>query len=467
MQVKNNEDEMMHKIEKNEASKEKHPPGLYMLFLTEMWERFSYYGMRALLILYLTTEFVRGGLAFDPATAALIYGWYTGLTYITPLIGGYISDRFLGQRKAIVVGATIMALGQFALFAQQTKTFLFIGLFLLVIGNGFFKPNISTLVGKLYSDGDKRKDSAFTIFYMGINVGAFLAPLVCGTLAENIFAVKKAGEIMQYGFKYGFLAAGIGMILSQIIFMALSQKYLGDIGKHTVVDSNGKLKEDNNKPLTLQEKKRTAVIIIITLFVIVFWTGFEQAGSSLTIYTKDFINRDIFGKELAVSWFQSLNPFFIVSLGPIMSILWLKLANRPEGDLSIPKKMSLGMILLGVGFLLMVGAVLQRGNAGDDVTVKANMIWLVGTYFFHTLGELCLSPIGLSMVSKIAPPKYASLLMGVWLSSNGIANILAGYLASYVGSLGALSIFGGIACISILCGLILYSLRNKIEAMMA
>ena len=457
---------------KSNNTKVKHPPGLYLLFFTEMWERFSYYGMRALLVLYLTTELIKGGLGFSAQSATLLYGYFTGFVYFTPLIGGWLSDTYLGQRKAITIGGITMALGQFTLFAGHSKTFLYLGLFLLIIGNGFFKPNISTLVGKLYPDGDKRRDGAFTIFYMGINVGAFLAPLVCGTLAESIFAQKQGETIMHYGFKYGFLAAGLGMILGQILFNALSNKYLGDIGKYPVSKQNSNDKNNNKnseaskKPLTKKEKERTAVIFILAAFVVVFWAGFEQAGSSLTIYTQDFINRNAFGTEIPVSWFQSLNPVLIVILAPIVAKVWTKLANSKRGDLPTPVKMAFGMILLGLGFLLMVGACLQRGNAGNDVTVKASMLWLVGTYFVHTLGELCLSPVGLSMVSKMAPPKLASLLMGVWLMASFFANIIGGYVASYVETLGHIQVFGTIAGVVIFCGLILLTLRKKLISMM-
>ncbi|HSQ88870.1 peptide MFS transporter [Romboutsia sp.] len=455
------------KLQSNDA-KVKHPPGLYLLFFTEMWERFSYYGMRALLVMYLTTELVSGGLGFDKSSATLLYGYFTGFVYFTPLIGGWLSDKYLGQRKAVTIGGITMALGQLALFASQSKQALYLGLFLLIIGNGFFKPNISTLVGKLYPDGDSRRDGAFTIFYMGINLGAFLAPLVCGTLAEGIFAQKQGETIIHYGFKYGFLAAAIGMIVGQILFNALSNKYLGDIGKYPVSKqkTNDKNSEVSNKPLTKKEKERTAVIFILAAFVIFFWAGFEQAGSSLTIYTQDYINRNAFGMEVPVSWFQSLNPVLIVLLAPIMSMIWTKLASSKRGDLSTPVKMAFGMLLLGAGFLLMVGACLQRGNAGDDITVKASMIWLVGTYFLHTLGELCLSPVGLSMVSKMAPPKLASLLMGVWLMASFFANIIGGYIASYVERLGHIEVFGTIAAAVIFFGLILLALRKKLVAMM-
>lgn len=452
----------------NETGKMKHPPGLYMLFFTEAWERFSYYGMRALLVMYLTSSLVTGGLGFNKAEAMSLYGTFTSLVYLTPLVGGYLSDRFLGQRLAITIGGVTMAAGQFALFSSQSKGALYLGLFLLIIGNGFFKPNISTLVGQLYPEGDKRKDAAFTIFYMGINLGAFVAPFICGGLAEQLFAVRQGGEIVHYGFKYGFLAAGIGMVLGQLIFNLLGNKYLGEIGKKPV----GTVKSDNNKtvvenkPLTSQEKRRTAVIFILAAFVVFFWTGFEQAGSSMTIYTKDFIDRNAFGMELPVSWFQSLNPVFIVIFAPIVAKIWMKLSNRPQGDMNIPTKMALGLVLLGGGFLLMVGAVLQRGGAGDDVTVKANMLWLVGAYFLHTIGELCLSPVGLSMVSKLAPKKLASLLMGVWLLSSSVANKLAGVLASFMDQLGHLQIFGGIAVAVIIFGLLLLTLNKKLSEMM-
>lgn len=444
----------------------KHPPGLYLLFLTEMWERFSYYGMRALLVMYLTTELVRGGLNFDKVTAMSLYGTFTSLVYFTPMVGGFITDRYLGQRKAITIGGITMAIGQFILFAQPNRTGLYLGLLFLIIGNGFFKPNISVLVGDLYSPGDKRKDSAFTIFYMGINVGSFLAPLVCGTLAEKTFATVQGGQVVHYGFRYGFLAAGIGMIISQILFSLLSNKYLGDIGKVPSGKPNKSKAQKKSEPLTKQEKLNTAVILILTSFVVFFWAGFEQAGSSLTIYTQDFINRDVMGKEIAVSWFQSLNPIFVVMFAPVLSALWIRLSKRDKGDLSIPAKMATGMILLGIGFILMLGACVQRGDAGNDVAVKANIMWLVGAYFFHTMGELCLSPVGLSMVSKLAPPKFASLLMGVWLLSTAIANKLAGTLAGYVETLGHMQIFGGIAVVSIVLGLILMVLSKKIVSMM-
>ncbi len=454
-------------------AKRKHPPGLYLLFFTEMWERFSYYGMRGLLTLYLSKTAMEGGLGFDKADASLIYGWFTGFVYLTPIIGGWIADKYIGQRRAILIGGVTMMLGQFSLaygasIGESAIAFTYLGLLMLIIGNGFFKPNISTLVGELYVQGDPRRDSAFTIFYMGINVGAFLAPLVCGFLAEDYFATKGIdGEgketIIRYAFQYGFLAAGIGMMLGQIVFNGLATKYLGAIGKSPKVPE---VSEDGLKvPLTDKERDRMSVIFVITVFVTFFWAGFEQAGSSLTLYTDSYIDREVFGWTIPTSWFQSVNPLFIVALGPIVAAIWFRLAKKGK-DLSIPVKMSLGMILLGVGFLFMVGAVMERGDAGEDTTIKAALWWLIMTYLFHTIGELCLSPIGLSMITKLAPVQLASMLMGVWFLSPFVAQIIGGYIAAYVEKLGAFTIFLTIAGFVILAGIVLFFLARKLVTMM-
>jgi len=445
----------------------KHPPGLYLLFFTEMWERFSYYGMRAILVLYLTTSLISGGLGFDKAYAMSIYGFFTGAVYITPLIGGYLTDRFIGRRTAITIGGILMALGNFSLFAFNNTAGFYLGLAFIIIGNGFFKPNISTLVGELYTENDKRRDAAFTIFYMGINVGAFFAPLICGYLAEDYFKTVVDG-VEHFGFKYGFLAASIGMIIGQVIFNTLGNKYLGDIGKAPTgkpVQASAKASAAN-APLTKQEKKRTAVILILVCFVVFFWAGFEQAGSSLTIYADKFIDRELGGWLVPTSWFQSLNPLFIVALAPILSALWIKLASSKRGDLSIPTKMALGMILLGLGFLVLLPAIWITGSDEHSIAVKANITFIVLTYFLHTLGELCLSPVGLSMVSKIAPIRFASLLMGVWLAGSGLANVLAGQLAAFTESLGYSQVFSLIGFAVIGLGLILLLFSKKLTRMM-
>lgn len=457
--------------------KKGHPKGLYLLFFTEMWERFSYYGMRAILIYYLTKTYLQGGLAIDPEKASLIFGYFAGFVYFTPLIGGWLSDKFLGQRLAITIGGITMMLGQFTLFAINTHTGLYLGLFLLIIGNGFFKPNISTLVGNLYEDGDDRRDAAFSIFYMGINLGALLAPIVIGILTEDIFAQKDAsGEIMTYGYKYGFLAAGIGMLIGQILFNSLAQKYLGDIGKKpkkvlnvedeiAVVQETVETGGENVKTV---EKQRISVIFILFLFSVFFWAGFEQAGSSIALYTDNFIDRSVTlpfvgDYTIPASLFQSVNPFFIVVLAPLFAMFW----SSPLGKkLTTPVKMGLGMIILGIGFWFMLGAVSERGGDIADPTIKASLWWLVMTYFTHTIGELCLSPVGLSVVTKLAPVRLASLLMAVWLLSSSVANFLGGYIAAYVEKMGAGQVFTYISGFVIVCGILLLLLSKQISKMM-
>ena len=458
-----------------ENEKKKHPKGLYLVFLTGMWERFSYYGMRGILMLYLTKTFLEGGLAFDKGTASLIYGFATGLTYFTPLIGGWIADNFLGQRKSVLLGGLIMFFGEFVLFAMNTHLGLYLGLFLLIIGNGFFKPNISALVGGLYEPGDKRLDSAFSIFYMGINLGAFLAPLITGLLTDNIFAthgVDANGKaiILSYGYKYGFLAAAIGMLIGELIFIFFAQKYLGNLGMHPKGGKKNIVEdkvEDSNMPLTKEEKERIAVIFIYFFFAIFFFAGFEQAGSSLTLYTDNYINRTVMGFEIPTSWFQSVNPLFIVLLAPVFASFWgTKMGQR----LSTPFKMGMGMILLGVGFFFMLGAVYERGGAigvdPKDVAIKASLAWLVLTYLTHTIGELCLSPVGLSTVTKLSPPKLAGLLMGVWMMAAFFANAAGGIIASYVEKLGASVVFAAVSGFVILCGLAMILLNKKLQSMM-
>lgn len=460
-------------------NQKQHPKGLFLLFFTEMWERFSYYGMRGILILYLSKTAMEGGLEMTKEHASQIYGLFTGLVYLTPIIGGWIADNYLGQRKSILIGGVLMMLGQFSLAFGGSVETTYLGFLLIIIGNGFFKPNISTVVGQLYPQGDPRRDSAFTIFYMGINLGAFLAPLVCGTLAEDIFASKEmmpdgSQKVTHYAFGYGFLAAGIGMGLGQILFNSLAKRYLGDIGvlptKKTKEKELGRDSADELNPqstvLSKVERDRMAVIFTITVFVTFFWAGFEQAGSSLSLYTDKYIDRTVFGWTIPTSFFQSVNPLFIILLGAPIAALWLRLGKRGK-DLSIPVKMALGMILLGVGFLFMLAAVAQRGGDGvEDEAVKASLVWLLGTYFFHTVGELCLSPVGLSMITKLAPVKFASMLMGVWFLSPFVAQIAGGFIAGYVEQLGAGTVFTMITGFVIAAGVLLFLLSRKLVTMM-
>lgn len=463
------------------APKKGHPKGLYLLFFTEMWERFSYYGMRAILIYYLTKTYIQGGLGIDKAEATLLYGYFTGLVYFTPLIGGWLADKYIGKRMAITIGGITMMLGQFVLFGMNSMTGLYAGLLLLIIGNGFFKPNISTLVGGLYEEGDDRRDSAFSIFYMGINLGALFAPLVIGYLTDDLFAVKSGDEIMSFGYKYGFLASGIGMLLGQLVFNTLAQKYLGDLGKKPVTNKASVAGEETKEAVSInpqtgevltkaQENQRITVIYILFAFAVFFWAGFEQAGSSLSLYTDSYINREVTvpfigTKLIPSSWFQSVNPLFIVLLAPLFAGFW----NSKFGKkLSTPVKMGVGMVILGIGFWFMLGAVAERAGKGDvnDVANKAALMWLLMTYLLHTIGELCLSPVGLSVVTKLSPPKLASVMMAVWMLSSSIANFIGGYVASIVEKLGAGEVFTYISGFVIVCGLLLILLSKVIKKMM-
>ncbi len=428
-----------------------HPKGLFLLFSTELWERFSYYAMRAILVLYLTDKTVNGGLGWSTEHALSLYGTYTALVYLTPIFGGWIADNILGQRRSIIIGGFIMAMGQFTLALPHSVTgahvegAFYLGLTLLIVGNGLFKPNISTMVGDLYKEGDRRRDGAFTIFYMGINLGSLLAGIIAGSAAT------------EFGWKAGFLCAGFGMLFSLVLQLFLAQRLLGDIGKIPAAKRPEMLGANGKKaPLTMVERDRLKVIIIMSVFVIVFWAGFEQAGGLMNIYSQEYTNRMLGSFEVPAAWFQSLNPFFVIVLAPTLALLWGRMgANEP----SSPVKFALAMFFLALGFLCMVGAALEQGG---DPTIKTSMMWLVGAYFFHTLGELCLSPIGLSLVTKLAPVRLASLMMGVWFCANAIANKVAGVIGAHVGEAGPLAIFGGIAVTSTLAGLLLLMFAGRL-----
>lgn len=460
----------------------KHPKGLYLLFATEMWERFSYYGMRAIFILYMTQA-----LFFNKELASEIYGSYTGLVYLTPLIGGYIADRYWGNRKSIVVGAVIMALGQFLMFLsaclhhqkEMAVPLMFLGLFTLIMGNGFFKPNISTMVGDLYEPTDSRKDAAFTLFYMGVNIGSFIAPLWCGFVGDT-------GN--PEDFKWGFLSACIGMIVGTLLFCLFKNKYIvtpdgapigvtpavqaSDTGKQA---SSGSLKKTitgiasalglfllfsvntqylndwsrifegtdligtaiyaisivvpiiiiTDKSLSRIEKARIWVIYIIAFFVIFFWSAYEQAGASLTFFANEQTDRHLGGWEMPASYFQSFNPVMLVCLTPLFTVLWGIMGKRGM-EPSSPMKQALGLLLLAIGY-----AVIAFGVKDATPGAKVSMMWLTSLYLLHTMGEICLSPIGLSMVNKLSPARFSSLMMGVWYMSTASANKFAGMLSSY------------------------------------
>ncbi len=426
--------------------------------MTEMWERFSYYGMRALLVLYLVNA-----LGYPRADALQLYGIYTGLVYLTPLIGGYLADRWLGARLAMVIGGTVMMLGH---FAMAFEPLLHVALGLLIVGNGFFKPNSTSLVGMLYEPGDPRCAGGYTIFYMGVNVGAFFSPLVAGSLGERL------------GWHWGFASAGVGMAFGLVALLwrqarlgraglregqsALGWADLprialwsaGSLGLVLAVLAGGHLlaplwaqldnagrtlaglallglaliglkrpgHNDAGPALSRAELSAIAAIAITTLFVIVFWMGFEQAGGSMSLFADQQTDRHLAGWEIPASWFQSINPLAIMVLAPLFSALWLRL-DQSRYALPDPAKMGLGMIVLGLGFVLMAAAQ-NRAQALGSV----GPLWLAGVYVLHTIGELMLSPVGYAMVSKVAPTRLMGLLMGVWLAGIGVANYLAGAL---------------------------------------
>ncbi len=420
-----------------------HPIGLFTLFFTEMWERFSYYGMRAILVLYLVTETTQAnpGLGWTNGEALALYGWYTMMVYVMSVPGGYIADKFLGQRKSVTIGGVLLLIGHSVLAIEHLTAF-YAGLVFIVLGVGMLKPNISTMVGGLYKPGDVRRDKGFTIFYIGINVGAFLSSLIVGYVGET------------YGWHYGFGLAGIGMALGVAQYL-LGQKYLKEVGNF--IGDTTESPQDLKAPLTKEEKDRITVLLISFLLVILFWGAFEQAGGLMNIYTMEKTNRMLGGWEVPASWFQSLNAMFIIFFGSVVAGYWAnrKLKGKTATSLF---KMILGLIIMGTGFLFMTAATAQFESTGASA-----MYWLVLAYLFHTIGELCLSPVALSYITKLAPAKYASIMMGVYFAMTGFGSKLAGLLGEWSESLGEMTIFTGIAATSIGVGLLVLLVRNKLE----
>ncbi|CAN5248007.1 peptide MFS transporter [soil metagenome] len=444
-----------------------HPRGLYTLFFTEMWERFSYYGMRALLVLFMVDAVEDGGAGFTDQTATAIYGIYTAAVYLVALPGGWIADRLLGAQRSVFYGGIVIMMGHFVLAIPTMEAF-FVGLVLVVVGTGLLKPNISAIVGELYSSDDARRDAGFTIFYMGINLGAFLGPLVCSTL----------GESERFGWHYGFAAAGVGMLLGLIQYR-LTQRHLGEAGAHAhhkddsdvgggfekgwlgvgagvllivgvmYLSLTGVIEFDAEALATKTtyvivlfavvyfaymflgagldtvEKKRFVVIIILFLATAIFWAGFEQAGSTFNLFAERYTDRilETFSWEIPAGWFQSLNSFFIITLAPVYAAMWVALARR-NLEPSTPFKFGFGLIFLGFGFIVMIFAA-QLVAAGNTVAPT----WLIMTYLLHTMGELALSPVGLSSVTKLAPRRFVSQMMGVWFLGTALGNLIAGLIA--------------------------------------
>ena len=455
------------------------PRSLSTLFFTEMWERFSYYGMRALLVLYLVNS-----LNYSESEALHIYAVYTGLVYLTPLIGGYLADRFLGTQKSIFIGGLTMMIGH---FLMAFPDYLYLAIGMLIIGNGYFKPNISSLLGKLYKSNDVRRDSGFSIFYVGINVGAFLAPLIVGYVGETI------------NWHYGFAIAGFGMLAGLIQFYYGQNKII----KEDTTQQSRKLKSADwglitiisiiNIPLILlilevnevinnyffeiflalvtfisfylltrkkqllpakEDLKKIVYIGVLSIFVIFFWMGFEQAGGSLTLFANNSVDRNFLGFIIPASFFQSINPLIIILIGPMIANFWLRV-DRGKSNINTPQKMGLGLLLLAGGFFLIT----LVNNSSDSAI---SLWWLVGVYFLHTLGELCLSPIGLSMVSKVSPRKIASLMMGFWFLSSAVANFMAGKLPGILQA-NNLDLFTFLTFTSIVAGLLLLLISTFME----
>jgi proton-dependent oligopeptide transporter, POT family len=436
-----------------------HPRGLATLFFTEMWERFSYYGMRALLVLFMVDQIQSGGLAFDDRTATAIYGIYTAAVYLVALPGGWIADRLWGAQRAIWVGGIIIMCGHFVL-AIPTLAGFFSGLLLVILGTGLLKPNISAVVGELYAANDVRRDAGFTIFYMGINVGAALGPLVCGWLARDSwhygFAAAGVGMLaglIQFHFTRGYLgAAGVSPdheappglarkawttvaavvgLLVLLLVAALSGSIVIDpeqVARWTAVAIVGAMVAYFsyvfiNGHLTKVERNRVIVIVVLVLACAMFWAGFEQAGSSLNLFALRYTLRDFGGFEIPAAWFQSLNAAFIILLAPLYSMFWVWLGRR-QMDPTAPTKFALGLIIMGTGFAVMMGAAMLV-TSGQQVLPT----WLIFTYLLHTMGELALSPVGLSSMTKLAPRRFVGQMMGMWFMCTGLGNILAGLIA--------------------------------------
>jgi POT family proton-dependent oligopeptide transporter len=477
-----------------------HPKGLSTLFFTEMWERFSYYGMRALLILFMTAPLTAGGLGFDTPTAGAIYGLYTSMVYLMTVPGGWVADRLIGQRRAVLYGGIIIASGHFSMAFPSLATF-YLGLFLIIIGTGLLKGNVSVIVGQLYGPQDTRRDAGFSIFYMGINLGAFLAPFVCSYLGERI------------NWHLGFAAAGFGMVLGVVQYV-MGAKYLGQAGVNpappTSREAGERLKQrtrlwglvttallvvfgigaySGRLPVTPvqianiagymlliitvaffgwlylssgwtpEERKRLYVIGVLFLAAAIFWSLFEQAGSTLNLFADRDTNRSVFGWTFPAGYFQSMNSMFVWTLAPVFAWIWITLGRREPAT---PVKFSLGLIFVGAGYaVLIVGAQLAQGGT------KVSPMWLTVVYLLHTFGELCLSPVGLSAMTRLAPARIAGLVMGVWFLATSVGNFIAGRLSGFYEAMPLPTLFTWIALFGIASGAILLILSPPIKRLVS
>jgi POT family proton-dependent oligopeptide transporter len=424
-----------------------HPKGLFILFFTELWERFSFYGMRAILVLYLTAETLgdNPGLGWTNTEALELYGWYGMLVYMMSIPGGLMADRWLGQKKSVLVGGVFIILGQFTLAIDDLVAF-YTGLGLIICGVGALKPNISTMVGGLYKTGDIKRDAGFTIFYIGINVGAFSAPLLVGYYGENV------------DWHLGFSLAGFGMILGQIVYV-FGGKYLKGIGdSHLASAENTELMK---KPLTKIEKDRMIVLFLAFLIMIVFWGAYEQAGGFMNLYAKQKVDRFIFGFEIPASFLQSLHAFYVILIGVPMASFWLWWKKKGQESSTI-FKMAIGTIVMGFGFMALMGAAWE---VSVSALGQASIYWLLLSYLLHVVGELSSSPVALSFITKLAPMKYASFMMGAYFAITGLGNKLAGEIGEAAEKMGAMEVFTAVTIFCIVFGLLLLVFVKKLKAL--
>jgi POT family proton-dependent oligopeptide transporter len=433
-----------------------HPRGLSTLFFTEMWERFSYYGMRAFLILYMVAPVTAGGLGLADKDAASIYGTYTGSVWGSAILGGIIADRWLGQYRSVLIGGIIIALGHFTL-AFKALSFFYAGLALIVIGTGLLKPNVSTLVGSLYEQGDARRDAGFSLFYMGINLGALFGPLIAGYLAQRV------------DWHIGFASAGVGMTLGLVQYVMGKNRLRATVAaRPTVRDStqttaSTALPAEGRSPkvgFTATEWKRMAAIVIFFLVAILFWGAYEQAGSTLNLFADRYTRLDVFGFSFPSSWFQSVQPIFVITLAPVFAWMWVRLGRHEP---SVPAKLALGVLFMGIAFLVLVpaGAMAQSATG-----VRVSPWWLVVSYGISELGELCLYPVGLSAVTKLSPPRIVGLMMGVWLLSNAFGNKLAGWAAGFFSTMPLQQLFFDVTAVLFIAAAVMFALVKPIRRLM-
>ena len=422
-----------------------HPRGLATLFFTEMWERFSYYGMRAFLILYMVAPAAAGGLGFADARAASIYGTYTGSAWAAAILGGLVADRWLGQYRTVLVGAVIIAAGHFTL-AFKALPFFYTGLGLIVLGTGLLKPNVSTLVGSLYPQGDTRRDAGFSIFYMGITLGAFIGPLIAGYLAQRV------------NWHIGFAAAGVGMtfgVCQYVMGRRRLQAGVARLGqKPTVATADtmaARQTAETSRGFTTDEWRRIGAIVIFFLAAVLFWGAYEQAGSTLNLFADRYTRLEMFGFAFPSSWFQSVQPIFVIALAPMFGWLWMRLGPREP---AVPAKFAFGLFFMGLSFLVLVPA----GALASGEGLRVSPWWLIVSYFVSELGELCISPVGLSAVTKLAPLRIVGLMMGVWFLSNAFGNKLAGWAAGFFSAMPLNTLFGIVTAVLIGASLVMFAL---------